>query len=125
MSDGLYTPVNPNAQECVKNVLKYLSDISGDMVITGQHTQTMEQEELHKLNNLIWIWNSPSPECYPGDDVVDIISRDMYPLKHEHTSQGEKYHELLRITERSKIALIGEIGTLPDVDSRQICARCL
>lgn len=273
MSDRLYTPVNPNAQECVKNVLKYLSDISGDMVITGQHTQTMEQEELHrieevtgkqpallgfellsyspninyldtdeecmtevirnygtlkkawewaekkglitftwhwfsplggrsksffsrntdfdaskavidgtpenrallsdmdmmagllrpfcdkgipilwrplhegdgdwfwwgakgaetvkklfrimydrytnlhKLNNLIWIWNSPVPECYPGDDVVDIISRDMYPPKHEHTSQSEKYHELLRITEQPKIALIGEIGTLPDVDA--------
>lgn len=273
MSDKLFTPVNPNAQDCVKNVLKYLSDITYDKVITGQHTQTMEQEELHrieevtgkqpallgfellsyspninyldtdeecmtevirnygtlkrawewaekkglitftwhwfsplggrsksffsrntdfdaskavidgtlenrallsdmdmmagllrpfcdkqipilwrpfhegdggwfwwgakgaetvkklfrimydrytnlhKLNNLIWVWNSQVPECYPGDDVVDIISRDLYPPKDEHTSQGEKYHELLRITEQPKIALIGEIGTLPDVNA--------
>ena len=36
MSDRIYTPVNPNSQECVKNVLKYLSDISFDKVITGQ-----------------------------------------------------------------------------------------
>ena len=51
MSDRIYSPVNPNAQECGKNVLKYLSDISGDMVITGQHTQTMEQEELPEVAN--------------------------------------------------------------------------
>lgn len=273
MSDKLYTPVNPNAQECVKNVLKYLSDITYDKVITGQHTQTMAQEELHKieevtgkqpallgfellsyspninyldtdeecmteivenfgtlkrawewaeqkglitftwhwfsplgghskafysrnttfdaskavidgtpenrallsdmdmmagllrpfcdrhipilwrpfhegdggwfwwgrkgaetvkklfrimydrytnlhkLNNLIWVWNSQAPQCYPGDDVVDIISRDMYPPKHEHTSLSDMYYELLKITGQPKIALIGENGTLPDVDA--------
>lgn len=273
MSDKLYTPSNPNAQECVKNVMKYLSDITYDKIVTGQHTQTMALEELHRieevtgkrpallgfellsyspninyldtdeecmteveenfgtlkrawewaekkglitftwhwfsplygrsksffaentefdaskavvegtpenkalladmdmmagllrpfcdkgipvlwrpfhegdgnwfwwgvkgpdtvkklyrimydrytnlhgLNNLIWVWNAPVPECYPGDDVVDIISRDMYPEPHMHTSQSEKYHELLKITKQPKITLIGEIGTLPDVDA--------
>lgn len=273
MSDKLYTPSNPNAQECVKNVMKYLSDITYDKIVVGQHTQTLVQEELHRieevtgkrpallgfellsyspninyldtdeecmteveenfgtlkrawewaekkglitftwhwfsplygrsksffaentefdaskavvegtpenkalladmdmmagllrpfcdkgipilwrpfhegdgnwfwwgvkgsdtvkklyrimydrytnlhgLNNLIWVWNAPVPECYPGDDVVDIISRDMYPQSHIHTSQSEKYHELLKITKQPKITLIGEIGTLPDVDA--------
>lgn len=28
MSDKLYTPSNPNAQQGVRNVLKYLSDIT-------------------------------------------------------------------------------------------------
>ena len=273
MSDKLYTPSNPDAQECVKNVLKYLSDITYEKIVTGQHTQTMAQEELlkiveitgrqpallgfellsyspninyldtdrecmkeveenygtlkkawewaekkglitftwhwfspldgrsksfftentefdageavidgtpenkallsdmdmmagllrpfcdkgipilwrpfhegdgnwfwwgakgaevlkklyrmmyyrytnlHRLNNLIWVWNSPVPECYPGDDVVDIISRDMYPEKHVHISQSEMYHELLKITEQPKVTLIGETGTLPDADA--------
>ncbi|MCH5269224.1 MAG: beta-mannosidase [Lachnospiraceae bacterium] len=273
MSDKLFTPSNPNAQECVKNVMEYLSDITYDKIVTGQHTQTMAWEELHRieevtgkrpallgfellsyspninyldtdeecmteveenfgtlkrawewtekkglitftwhwfsplygrsksffaentefdaskavidgtpenkalladmdmmagllrpfcdkgipilwrpfhegdgnwfwwgvkgpdtvkklyrimydrytnlhgLNNLIWVWNAPVPECYPGDDVVDIISRDMYPEPHIHTSQSEKYHELLKITKQPKITLIGEIGTLPDVDA--------
>lgn len=273
MRNKLYTPVNPNAQECVKNLLKYLSDISCDKIVLGQHTQTMAQEELHKieevtgkqpallgfellsyspninyldtdeacmteiernygtlkrawewaeqkglitftwhwfsplggrsksfysrntdfdaseavidgtpeniallsdmdmmaallrpfcdkgipilwrpfhegdgnwfwwgakgaetvkklyrmmydrytnlhgLNNLIWVWNSQKPECYPGDDVVDIISRDIYPPQHIHGSQSEMYYELQKITEQPKIALIGEIGTLPDVDA--------
>lgn len=271
MSDKICTPVNPNAQQCVKNVLKYLSDISGKMTVTGQHTQTMRQEELHmieevtgrqpallgfellsyspninyldtdeecmteveenfgtlkrawewagkkglitftwhwfsplggrsksffsrntdfdaslavtdgtpenkalisdidvmagilrpfcdkgvpilwrpfhecdggwfwwgakgaetvkklfrimydrftnihRLNNLIWVWNAANPLCYPGDDVVDIISRDMYPPPHVHTNQSDKYFELIKVTSQPKIALIGEIGALPDV----------
>lgn len=269
MSDKIFIPRNENAQDCVKNVMKYLSDITYKKIITGQHTQTMAQEELgyieevtgkqpallgfellsyspninysdtddecmkevvenygtlkkawewaekkglitftwhwfsplggrsksfftnntdfdaanavidgtpenialifdmdmmagilrpfcdkqipilwrpfhegdgnwfwwgakgaeplkklwrimydrytnvHKLNNLIWVWNSPVTECYPGDDVVDIISRDMYPLAHEHTSQSEMYHNLIKITAEPKITLIGETGTLP------------
>lgn len=273
MSEKLYSPVNHNAQQCVKNVLKYLSDISYDKILTGQHTQTMAMEELehikvitgkepallgfellsyspninyldtdeecmtevmqnngtlkrawewseknglitfvwhwfsplggrlksfyscntdfdaglavidgtpenialisdmdviaglirpfcdknipilwrpfhegdgdwfwwgvkgsnivkklwrimydrytnvHKLNNLIWVWNSPVPECYPGDDVVDIISRDMYPEKHIHTSQSEMYHELVKVTSHPKITIIGETGTMPNLDA--------
>lgn len=273
MSEKIFTPQNKNAQPCVKNVMKYLADISGSQIITGQHTQTMAQEELHyiervtgkqpallgfellsyspninysdtdeecmkevtenygtlkrawewseqkglitftwhwfsplgghskafftdntdfdaekavisgtpenialisdmdtmagilrpfcekqipilwrpfhegdgnwfwwgskgagalkqlwrimyeryttvhKLNNLIWVWNSPAPECYPGDDVVDIISRDMYPAAHEHTSQSKLYYDLIKITKEPKIALIGETGTLPSAQS--------
>lgn len=70
--------------------------------------------EQHRLNNLIWVWNSQVPACYPGDDVVDIISRDMYPEPHTHTSQSAMYHELLQITDQPKITLIGETGTVPD-----------
>ena len=69
--------------------------------------------KIHKLNNLIWVWNSQVPECYPGDDVVDIISRDMYPPAHEHTSQSEMYYNLMEITKTPKITIIGETGTLP------------
>ena len=49
MSDKLYTSSNPNAQHGVRNVLKYLSDITYEKIITGQHTQTMAQEELHLI----------------------------------------------------------------------------
>ncbi len=73
--------------------------------------------EIHHLDNLIWVWNSQVPECYPGDDVVDIISRDMYPPAHCHTSQSDMYYNLLEITKQSKITTIGETGTVPDVDA--------
>ena len=71
----------------------------------------------HHLHNLLWVWNAPKRECYPGDDVVDIISRDMYPEKHCHTSQKEKYDDLLKITDAPKVALIGETGTLPSPEA--------
>lgn len=71
---------------------------------------------VHGLNNLIWVWNSPDPACYPGDDVVDIISRDMYPPAHEHTAQTEKLAQLQKLTDQPKIALIGEIGTIPSAE---------
>ena len=70
--------------------------------------------ETHGLNNLIWVWNATLRECYPGDDVVDIVSRDMYPEKHCHTSQSDMYYDMRKITECPKIILIGETGTLPD-----------
>lgn len=71
----------------------------------------------HQLNNLIWVWNSPVPECYPGDDVVDIISCDMYPPAHQHTAQLDKLAQVKSITRQPKIALIGEIGTLPSAEA--------
>ena len=27
---------------------------------------------VHKLNNLIWVWNSPAPECYPGVSHIQV-----------------------------------------------------
>ncbi len=73
--------------------------------------------EVHHLDNLIWVWNAPVPECYPGDEFVDIISRDMYPEAHEHTSQREKYEELVKLTAKPKIVLIGETGTVPSAEA--------
>ena len=43
------TPVNKNAIKEVKEVLAYLAKLEGKGIITGQHTQTLEQEELSKI----------------------------------------------------------------------------
>ena len=43
------TPINENAIKEVKEVLAYFSRMEGQGIITGQHTQTMEQEELTKI----------------------------------------------------------------------------
>lgn len=72
--------------------------------------------KVHHLDNLIWVWNSPLKEGYPGDDVVDIISRDLYPEAHSHSDRGEEYEEMISNTTREKIAALAETGVLPDVD---------
>ena len=71
--------------------------------------------EMHHLNNLIWVWNAENRDYYPGDDVVDIISRDMYPEAHDHNAHQEEYARMEQITEQPKLVLIGETGVLPDV----------
>ncbi|MCL2637612.1 MAG: glycoside hydrolase family 26 protein [Oscillospiraceae bacterium] len=71
---------------------------------------------LYKLNNLIWVWNAPLREYYPGDEYCDIISRDIYPKEHEHTDLAEKYHELMKITDIHKPSAIGEIGSIPSIE---------
>jgi mannan endo-1,4-beta-mannosidase len=72
--------------------------------------------KLHGLNNLVWVWNSSAPEGYPGDDVVDVISRDVYLPKHAHTDYKKEYCELTRITRTRKPAALAEVGCLPDVE---------
>ena len=70
---------------------------------------------VHHLNNLIWVWNTPNKEFYPGNDVVDIISRDLYPKAHTHTDLSSEYEELVSITDMPKLAALAEIGSQPDV----------
>lgn len=70
---------------------------------------------VHKLNNLIWVWNSPLPEGYVGDDVADVISRDLYPPKHQHTDLKTEFDELVQITPTDKLVALGEIGVIPSL----------
>jgi mannan endo-1,4-beta-mannosidase len=70
---------------------------------------------VHRLTNLIWVWNSPLPEGYVGDDRCDIVSRDVYLPKHVHTDYREQYEELMTITDADKIAALGEIGPMADL----------
>ena len=70
---------------------------------------------VHHLNNLLWVWNCPLKEGYPGDDVVDIISRDLYVEKGTKTDYRKEYEELVSITQAAKPAALAEIGILPDI----------
>ncbi len=71
----------------------------------------------HRLDNLIWVWNNPSPEGYVGDEYCDIISRDMYPPAHAHGAFEERYTSLKAITPADKGCAIAETGVIPDGDA--------
>lgn len=70
----------------------------------------------YHLDNLIWVFNSPLKECYPGDEYVDILTRDMYPPEHKHITCEKEIAELRAIAGEGKLLAVGEIGTLPDVE---------
>ena len=67
------------------------------------------------LDHLIWVWNSPAPEGYPGDEYCDVISRDVYLEKGTRTDYAKEYEELRRITDAPKVAALGEVGMIPDM----------
>ena len=71
---------------------------------------------VHKLNNLIWVWNSPLPGGYAGDDYCDVISRDIYLPEYTHSDYSDGYKELTRITSADKITALGETGPVPNIE---------
>jgi len=70
---------------------------------------------VHKLNNLIWVWNGQDPDWYPGDEYVDIISYDYYPNKYKHGTADEYLTLIQKATTEPKICALSENGALPNV----------
>ncbi len=70
---------------------------------------------MHHLDNLLWVWNCPLKEAYPGDEYVDVVSRDIYLPEYRSTDYGEEYRELVANTSKNKVAALAEIGYLPDL----------
>lgn len=68
-----------------------------------------------QLNHLIWVWNCPVKEAYPGDDYVDIVSVDIYLENYEKTDYHEQYKQLIQATSSNKVAALAEVGYIPDV----------
>lgn len=70
---------------------------------------------VHHLRNLIWVWNSPNPMWYPGDDVVDIMSLDRYPDDRTDALTSD-WGELLSRFNGKKMLALAEFPGAPDVD---------
>lgn len=75
---------------------------------------------VHQLNNLIWVWNSASADWYPGDDVVDIISTDIYNAKGDYSANSNKYDSLVTLVSDKKLVTLPENGPIPDPDQLQL-----
>lgn len=69
---------------------------------------------VHRLHNLVWVWNSVDPAWYPGDDVVDVVSADSYPAAGDHGPAALTYDRLLTLGGDAKPAALAEVGSIPD-----------
>ena len=69
---------------------------------------------VHKLRNLIWVWNSVSPAWYPGSDVVDILGFDSYPPIGDHGAVSNQYQQLISLGGDTKMVTLPEVGNIPD-----------
>jgi mannan endo-1,4-beta-mannosidase len=70
----------------------------------------------HKLNNLIWVWNSSRKEWYPGDECVDIISCNIYGPSRNYAPNSNYYQDLATLTKNQKLIALAENGSIPDPD---------
>jgi len=77
----------------------------------------------HKLNNLLWVWNTNAPRDIPGDEAgpyadyfpgieyVDILAADVY-----HSDYKQSHHDELIELGQGKIITLGEVGDLPETE---------
>ena len=75
---------------------------------------------VHKLNNLIWVWDANAPrgvpgdrgipyeDCFPGVEYVDVLASDIYRNDYKQSH----YDQLLALGKGKPVAL-GEVGELP------------
>ena len=79
----------------------------------------------HGLDNIIWVWNGQSVEFYPGDDMCDIISLDLYyPDGIDPTQSGINFMLAAREISEEKPIALSECGALPTPDNLSM-DKCL
>jgi mannan endo-1,4-beta-mannosidase len=75
---------------------------------------------VHKLNNLIWVWNTNAPrqlindeafayeDYFPGSAYVDVLATDVY-----HSDYRQSHHDDLARLGQGKVIALGEVGEVP------------
>ena len=72
----------------------------------------------HGLHNLIWVLTSQDPAWYPGDDVVDVVGVDPYPIDTSDALSGT-WQTLLARFNGNKLLALTEFGGVPDIEKMQ------
>ena len=70
---------------------------------------------VHRLHNLLWVHNGVDPVWYPGDDVVDVVGLDLYPVD-GRDNLSVHWDEVLKQMNGRKLVALTEVGGAPDVD---------
>ena len=77
----------------------------------------------HKLNNLLWVWNTNAPrdivgdeagayaDYFPGIEYVDVLAADVYRADYK-----QSHHDDLLEIGNGKIISLGEVGALPNAE---------
>lgn len=74
--------------------------------------------KFHGLKNLIWVWTrEPNDDSwYPGDNLVDMVGRDVYKTG-DHSSQIAEFNAMNTLYGAKKMVALTEVGSIPDVDN--------
>jgi len=79
--------------------------------------------DVHKLNNLIWVWNTNAPrdlpndeafpydQFFPGTEYVDVLAADVYRRDYK-----QSHHDDLMALAKGKLIALGEVGQVPTIE---------
>lgn len=70
----------------------------------------------HNINNLIWVWSTPEPDWYPGNQRVDILGYDSYPGNYNYDCRADIFAQLVKIVQGQKMVTLTENGPIPNVE---------
>lgn len=70
----------------------------------------------HGLHNILWAWNSVNPAWYPGNNLVDFVSADVYRNPHDYSVPPSLFLTLAALGQNRKIVALTENGPVPDPD---------
>lgn len=76
-----------------------------------------ELTNTYGCNNLIWVYNGQSADWYPGDEYVDIVGEDIYPVNHVYDPQVSRFKQAISYGSKTKITALTENGCIFDIDS--------
>ncbi|MBO6232127.1 MAG: beta-mannanase [Ruminiclostridium sp.] len=70
-------------------------------------------ENLHRLTNIIWVWNGQDKDMLVHPNTFDIVGDDIYSqLDDDHSSQKERF-EYIRSLAGGKMVTLSECGYIP------------
>lgn len=74
-------------------------------------------ENVHKLENLIWVWNGQHKDWIVDADKFDIGGEDIYPEKPDYSSQLDRYNLCNSYVGGQKMLTLSENAYLCDPDA--------
>lgn len=73
----------------------------------------------HGLHNILWVWNSVNPAWYPGNDIVDFVSADVYKSPHDYSVTPSLFLNLANLGSQRKMVAMAENGVVPSPQMMQ------
>jgi mannan endo-1,4-beta-mannosidase len=74
--------------------------------------------KVKKLDNILWVWTTDHPwegieKYYPGDDYVDILGSDIYPIKDTTIIFRQEWYDRMKKLANGKPLALSENSVLP------------
>jgi mannan endo-1,4-beta-mannosidase len=68
----------------------------------------------HGLHNMVWVCNTDKSDWYPGNQLCDIATVDIYASAGDHNPQAAAWEKMYGLTGGNRVLALAEVGVIPD-----------